>query len=597
MAEITYLSEDLARILKDIVANFDDKKNEKKKKHKNYIHAVEHMEEMEVHLYGEKPQELLKRVRPREDPAITDYRLQSYEPTTTSTAEKALSIVNKIFNPKLYSIRFDESQDAEYLKDYSMVNYPGFNSVVHYLSAVGLKKTMADPNGVFLIQPNIFTLSETERINPIITYYESEDIHYISQEIGIFLFDKKVNDKGQKFYYYQIVDKQGIYNVEITSVDSTNWTITELSKYMHLFGKLPFWHLGGTYDHEHMGLYQSFFYPAVPFWNKAICAESDLDGAFIAHLHPQKWEVADECDYVKDGQQCVNGTIFSESEGRSYKCPSCGGAGRKAVKSPYQTYWVNKDKFDGVNNNVPAPPAGYISVPTEATQMLSDRVDKLLEKGLNALAMDVVNRIGENQSGVSKAYDRTELFDFLGKVRDLFYDKHLTDIFYFFAKYMFINKSDEEIAKIEPNIMKPVDFDIFTTQELADQLKVAKDSNINPAYLTVKQTQIQNKEFFGEPDLLTTLNLILELDPYAEMSRDDIGLMIMNGTITKADGIIHDNIRHFVRRAIAENKGFADLEYVKQMEILKKYALEIEKENKVKIDQTVIQNDTEPAIQ
>jgi len=593
MAELPYLSEELVLRLKQIVTNFEDEK----KKHKNYIHAVDHMEEMEVHLYGEKPEKLLKRVRPREDPAITEYRLESYEPTTTSTAEKALSIVNKIFNPKLYSIRFDEGTDQDILKDYTMVNYPGFNNVVHYLSAVGLKKTMCDPNGVFLIQPYNYLLKETDRVEPIITYYESEDIHFISQEIGIFLFDKKQDQKGNWIYYYQIVDKQGIYNVSITSVDNRNWTITEINKYMHLFGKLPFWHLGGTYDHEHMGLYQSFFYPAVPFWNKAICAESDLDGAFISHLHPQKWEVADECDYVYEGQACQGGRIYNETEGTSQKCPSCNGAGRKSVKGPHSTYWVNKDKLDGVNNQAPAPPVGYISVPTEATQMLSDRVDKLLEKGLNALAMDVVNNIGENQSGVSKAYDRTELFDFLGKVRDLFYDKHLTDIFYFFAKYMFIGKSDEELAKIEPNISKPVDFDIFTTQELSDQLKVAKTSNINPAYLTVKQVQIQNKEFFGEPELRDTLNLILELDPYAEMSRDDVSLMIMNGTITKIDGIVHDNIRYFVRRAQEEKKGFAELEYTKQVEILREYAKEIEAENKVKIDQTVIQDDTGTAIQ
>ena len=131
---------------------------------------------------------------------------------------------------------------------------------------------------------------------------------------------------------------------------------------------------------------------------------------------------------------------------------------------------------------------------------------------------------------------------------------------------------------------------------MSDQLKVAKTSNINPAYLTVKQVQIQNKEFFGEPQLRDTLNLILELDPYAEMSRDDISLMLMNGTITKIDGIVHDNIRHFVRRALQENKGFSELDYTKQVEILRKYAAEIEKENKVKIDQTAIQNDAIPTI-
>lgn len=202
----------------------------------------------------------------------------------------------------------------------------------------------------------------------------------------------------------------------------------------------------------------------------------------------------------------------------------------------------------------------------------------------------------ENQSGISKAYDRTELFDFLGKVRDLCYDKHLTDIFYFFAKYMFIGKTDEQIADIEPNITKPVDFDIFTTQELSDQLKVAKGSSINPSYLTVKQIEIQNKEFAGEPELRDTLNLILDLDPYAEMSRDDISLIVMNGTAPKTNVIIHDNIRPFIRRAQEEVEDFAALEYVKQMEILTGYAKEVEEMNKVKVDQSAIEDDTQPTV-
>lgn len=209
---------------------------------------------------------------------------------------------------------------------------------------------------------------------------------------------------------------------------------------------------------------------------------------------------------------------------------------------------------------------------------------------MSALAMDIVNKIGNNQSGEAKAYDRTELFDFLGKVRDLFYDKHLKNIFYFFSKYMFIGQEPEQS---EPTVIKPNDFDIFTTQELTDQLKIAKDSSLNPAYLGVKQIDVQNKEFQQHPDILHELNLIVRLDPFVEIPRADIDLMLIGGTASKIDVIVHDNISPFVRRALEENKDYAGKTYAEKMDVLRAYAEEtldaIKEQQKVEIDQSAIE--------
>jgi hypothetical protein len=579
-------------------------------KHEGYKASVEHAKEMGVHIYGDKPEGLLRRVRPREDPAITDYRLESYEPTTTSTAGKGLSITNKIFNPKLYAIKPSEGDDGKMLFEYAVEKYPVFNNIVNYLSEYALKKTMADPNGVFLVEPAELPYNEsggidpTIRIEPVVTCFPSCDVHLITSEYALLFIKEEKDEKGNPMWFYKYVDKMVVDEFYMTSTNQKDYYVVLVSSYTHDCGSLPVWNLGGMYDQRHKKgsiLFQSFFYPAVPFWNKAVTAESDLDGAFISHLHPQKWEVADECEYVEQTEHgnyaCSGGYIFNEYLGKKWKCGACGGTGRKSVKGPYSTYQVSKDKLTGDVNgsSVPSPPAGYIDIPTKATEMLDERVDKLLDKGLSALAMDIVNKIGENQSGVSKAYDRTELFDFLGKVRDLFYDKHLKNIFYYFAKYMFIGKSDEEIAKIEPLIIKPNDFDIFTTQELTDQLKLAKDANVNPAYQRVKQMEIQNKEFQQHPETLQVLNLTLSLDPYAEISRTDLDLMIYSKTISTETAIVHDNIYDFVRRALEENKGFADMELSKQKEILSGYAEEmmdeIAEETKVTIDQTAIEPD------
>lgn len=582
-------------LLPDLVKIIQNKENDSLKR-PGYKASVDHADEMAVHLYGDKPSNLLARVRPREDPDITQYRLESYEPTTKSTAEKAVSLVNKIFNPKLYAIKPKDGAPGKALYEYATVEYPVFNSVVNYLSSYGLKKALADPNGIFLVEPAKNPESPTEQILPIVNCYASRDIWLTGEQyIIIFLQEKEIKSDTGKYieYYFRYVDKQIISTIVLYAPNSKDFVVREEENYPHLFDEVPAWPLGGAYSQRLMGLQESYFFPAVPFWNKAICAESDLDGAFISHLHPQKWEVADECEFVEHTGEldypCTGGYIYNPSKtGGKYSCPSCQGTGRKSVKSPYQVYQVAKDKLNDPNGNtLSQPPAGYISVPTEATQMLVDRVDRLLERGLSALNMDIINKIGNNQSGDAKAYDRTELFDFLGKVRDRFYDVHLVNIFYYFAKYMFIKV---EPASVEPTVIKPNDFDIYTTQDLVDQLKVSKDSGVNPTYLQAKEIEVVNKEFQSNPDVLPFMNLTIVLDPLAEISRTDVGQMVLDGSVSKKTTVIHDNIREFVRRALEEDKTFGKKKYSEQMEIIGKYAQErmdeIDEQTKIEIDQS-----------
>jgi hypothetical protein len=208
--------------------------------------------------------------------------------------------------------------------------------------------------------------------------------------------------------------------------------------------------------------------------------------------------------------------------------------------------------------------------------------------------MDVVNEIGLNQSGKAKEMDRTELNDFLRRISDVCFEIHLTNTFYFFTKYMFSVTDPEMIEEIEPEISKPTQFDIYSSTELTEQFTQAKTAKLNPSYLTVKQMEIQNKEFSTNPMLLDRLNLELKLDPIAEVSPDEVSLMLANGTITKETAVIHDNIRVFVARAIEENKDFANMEPSKQREILDKYAKEVVESNKVTIDTSMIESMNQP---
>lgn len=555
-------------------------------KHEHYKKSVELADEMSWHVYGKKPEALLKRTRPREDPEITKYRLESYEPITQSICKKGISILHKVFNSKLYSIRFDDDQKSEELKMYTLENYPRFNSIVTYLSSYSLKKMIADPNGLFLVQPYDYSIKGNERVSPIVTCYGSKDIYLIKDDYILF-FDK-YNEK-EKETYFTYVDKTIVKKFS-TIQNGQALSINEINEYAHNFDEIPVWSLGGEYSDKEYGLFESYFSAAVPFWNEAINDHSDVSGAYRQHMWPQKWEVADECDYVDGKNQCEGGWVYNSDRNDRHTCPSCNGAGRKSIKSPYQTYWVNRDKFaaqDGTANV--DVPFGYVNVPVEATKMLEEKANRNLEMGLNALAMDVVNQIGENQSGIAKEIDRTELNDFLQKIADQFFEIHLTNIYYYFVKYMFVDINPVEVRKLEPEISKPTQFDIYSTTELTKQFAEAKTAKLNPSYLSTKQAEIQNREFQTNPELLSRLNLELYLDPIAEVTRDEVSLMLANATITKETAIIHDNIKMFIQRAFEEDKNFANKKPGEQKATLDKYAKEVISATKIKIDTNAIQ--------
>lgn len=571
-------------------------------KHLAYKIACSHADDMAVHLYGDLPYKILNRVRPREDPETKAYRLASYESITKSTADKGLSIVGKIFNPSLFSIRFEENNEkADMLEDYAMENYPYNGSVVNFVHEVGLRKMIADPNGVFVVKPSKYPTDQSTRIEPIIKIYGSKNVWFKDND-SYLIFLRCQNIKDTLVFYFEWYDQEKIIefytyvvNGSFNSVLNTypkELVIIEEVKYPT--GFMPVWELKGNTEVQDDGteIHKSFFEPAISFWNKAINHESDLDGAYINHMHPIRTELTTECDFVQGMQRCRGGWIINADSGSKSLCPGCGGTGYKSVKSPYGVYRIDPSTInkDGGSSGLKA--VEYITVPVEPTKMLEQRIESLLEKGLYALNMDVVNKIGENQSGKAKVIDRGELYDFLYKIASVVFDTHLTNIFHYFNLYMFkvesLNPGQSDINTNEPEIAKPTMFDITTAVEMVQEYKNSKEAGINPTYLKVKQIQINSKEFASDADLKEYLNLVLECDPLPQISEDQIIANSLEGWYRKYDPIIHANIESFVKRAVAEfpekgkdgEGGFCNMEDAKRYEILVKYAKEVEEDNK-----------------
>jgi hypothetical protein len=599
-----YASEEFDNNLVKLIRNSD---RDGEGKHACYKECCDHAEEMSWHLYGEKPVELLERSRPREPEEVRKYRLDNYEPTTKSAADKAINVVSKIFNPNLYSIRWKNmSTSAEELKKYSLEYYPNYNSIVNFTKDVLLRKMLADPNAVTAVKPNIpykqdeegnIRVNDAEAIKPEIFIYGSKNVWDFNKDHYLIFTDKEQEKSGQKtitWFYFDYYDKTQYVKFRAYATPNNQLEVEEIEKYQHEFGEIPVWRLQGISESKDNGeiIYKSFFASAAPFWNLAIIHESDVLGAYINHMHPLRWEIAEDCNFSEmiEGMRvsCRGGTIKNPKTGEETSCSSCGGTGTKSM-GPYGIIKIPKTKLDpdlGIST-----PIDYVNVPTDATKMLEERAARMEEKGLWAINMDVENNVGEVQSGVAKAIDRSAQYDTLFNIATVVFDIHITNFFFFFNLYMngvkdsSLNKDTDDNL---PEINKPTQFDIAGTPELINNLKAAKESGLDSSVLNIKEQEILTRDFSTNPDLKLFAQKMLDLDPLPGMTTDDISIGQMKGFISQVDAVIHFNKKRFIEKAISERSDFLSLPKSEQIEILEKYGQEFLNKNKPKLDTSML---------
>lgn len=557
-------------------------------RHPLYERTVSHAREMAVHVYGEKPEDILNRNRPREESSVKEYRLSSYEAITRPACGKALSNCSKIYNANLFSIRWKDNNRSKELEKYTMEYYPVYNNIVSFNRNVLFKKMIADPNAVQAITPNK-NYDDSKNLKPTIKIFGSANIYDYSDEYFL-IFDREEKIDSDTFYFFKYYSKD--YYVEFhCSLNQTKIILSEDYSYKYSLGELPVTFLKGDIIATDDGyiMYQSFFYDALPFWNDALAHEGDVKVCFLNHTYPQRYEVTEECSYefTKDGCRyvCRNGGILGDGNLSGIQCPSCLGSGQRAVTSPFGVHQFPRKRLDdGASQGM--LPVGYINVPTEGTNLLEQRVRDKIRMGLWALNMEIEDSIGDNQSGVAKQIDRSSQYDFYYSLSMVCFDQHLQDQFYFTGKMMFNVQSISESRREDdylPEVNKPTQFDILTSSEMIQNFSVASKSGVDKNFLKVKAKEIVQKEYSSSPSLVYDVIEAIDLDPLYGFSQDEIIVGVTNGVIRKIDWVIHENIQQIIKNLVTEYPEFYDLPYNTKKERVIGMALLIEEESKLKV--------------
>ncbi len=488
-------------------------------RHKYYKVTESHAEDMEVHVEGKKPRKLLEINRPNEDEETRKYRLEVYEPPTTSLSEKVINTVNKVFNPRLYSIMYPEMSTEDSLEKYLTTELPVYRSLMNFITETFTPKDFADPNGAVIIQPENLDIPETERFEPIPIIVGAKELVDFDDEKYFTFYFKGAHPRDSKIKIY---DKVGIYKY---GKKGDKWVLEE--EYIHNFGFVPVFRNGGIVKGlKYPYFFKSWMAGVLPHWNQVITLSSDLHASYVNHLFQHRWEFETDCDNAA----CSNGTVeikgepisidgqMSEAEVTYGTCTTCNGSG-KVSRGPYGVYTINRDAINP-DAPLPTPPLGYVSPDISVVDKVESRIDKEEKKGLASINMEIVQMVGEDQSGVAKTVDREDLNSFVLRYARHVFQYVLPKTIKGIARWRY-GTEERDIEQILPKISEPNDVNVLTLNQMTQEYKDASNANVSDNYLINAERELIDSKFANDEMSRLKNESLLMLNPYPGKSVDD----------------------------------------------------------------------------
>lgn len=303
--------------------------------HPTYTAAIDMAEAIRVHSAMHSfPQRLFRAKAPNEDPAQFAYRKENYRPVTMPFWNRALQVLNRIWNEQNYLVHWPEREDAGQ-QEYFCKEYPAYTSLIAYFESVVTRWKVNDPNAVLCIRPESLPVAQNEEgewvaldnvpVSPVAALFPSERV--IQYEQGRYCLIELPEKSPVKFgnsivqegLIYELYDEENIYRITQVGRKADYTFETELY-YPHQLGWLPVYKLRGIpMEHEGKLLYKSHFYDAVPLLDTALYDSSTLDISKVGAAFPHRWAVVEDCNY----QGCNGEGSIYQGEGEERRLVTC----------------------------------------------------------------------------------------------------------------------------------------------------------------------------------------------------------------------------------------------------------------------------------
>lgn len=530
-----------------------------------------------VHADGDKfPEALFVARAPNQTDVEFKYLEANFRACTTVVWEKFQSGLSRIWGDQNWKIDYKGNDNA---KQYLEVDYPTYGSLEAYFKDVVTTVKELDNNGVIGLVldlpylPSIVdgkevfpSISDREQLSPMAHYFSCEKV--IGFQDGVYavvITDEKSpvitgNKTSLEGIVIDIYDNTFIYRIYQKGKKS-DWQFELIEYFKHDLGVLPVKKLNGKA--EQIGedvFYRSSFIPAVNSLDSAILDDSYLSAIKAKCAYPKEWEYSSECDYQnEDGNRCIAGMVQG-NEG-VHKCPSCAGTGkqRPGILGVKQ---IKISEMTGMGSNIPTPPGGFYGPTTEIIQLLSDQVDRSINKGASILNIDISNsEVKGSETALGKQIDREEQFSFIKRISD-----QVFQIFEFFAQNLIIVRYGKD--SVVPAITYPRTFALRNDSDLTTEISEAKEASLPDAAMKKLMKEYFETRFGTDPEGQKIIDIIFYSDRLLGLSNDDVLKKITLGTVAKWEDILHTSIEMFIEEQIESSETFLDQDKKTQRDAL-----------------------------
>jgi len=457
------------------------------------------------------------------------------------------------------------------------------------------KEYLIDPNGIIVVCPLSEPVTDQEYLKPYPIIFNSEQIlDYIENQYAVlkslnkYKYTDSKSEKQQGEMWYVV--KSDV--IETWAEVNTDKTISLVGTYTHNLGYIPIIRIKAVFlnSHEEYSVWESRINSIVPSLNEAVREYSDLQGARVGAMYPEKWEWQSQpCQGCKDAAGISTGKILEQygkqQKSRYITCPSCQGTGTQGVSGPYKKFIVRSSKQNMGETPAPIPPFGY--VPKGDVVAIVDAMDKSVSKhkyeALSSINMQFLMQVPLSISGDAKMVDRDELNNFVYSIaEDLI--RIMDEIYWMIADYRYRTLVPDKKKRKElcPEIPVPQKFDLLSSQYLIQELTQAGQSGLSDISLKAFEIDFCSKKFAEQPEVKEELELNFKLDPLAAKTEDEKLAIKQGGGCREVDYIISCNIGFYIKKALAEHKDFCEMKLDEQMTVLEGYADKVVSSNSLK---------------
>lgn len=585
--------QDILDMTRDKALMYKSNKDKTKKPEFNEIYrkTVELRDHVLTHSVEDYfPEHLYLSRAPNQTDQEIKYIKDNHKAITFKVWLKYMSVINRIWNDQNWTVKDWGKVDAKFIsaglepQKYFEEEYPEFGSLEEFFKTVFTEVGERDANAVYSIRPDNIPIKvdaigmpiydqsgdvqidDTIAITPVVKIWNCEQI--ISFDGGEYclletLEKSKVIVGDQEKWeglVYEFYDKNSVYLISQYGKKS-DYLFDIKIYWTHNLGYLPAKKMGGRVEicGDNL-LYKSNFLPACDYLDLALLDNSNLIVSKARHTFPKAWEYMSKCDFMHPNYGLCNHGVLND-DGKPMACPSCKGTGYSRSLSPFQTMAIPiPDSSQGAM--IPAPPGGYITPEIETPKFLREEIVYHIDEAESILNINYSSsNVKGNDTALGKQIDREQLFAFLINITT---NK--------FGAFAFCLKTIQKMRYGNnaegPNITKPNNFAIRTTEDLILEISAAKSQGLPDIVVRQLIVEFIGSRFANYEKENKLIHIVFYTDRLATLSNLEILAKKNAGTVAIWEEILHTSVYNFIEEAMIEDVKFFEKTLDEQKQIL-----------------------------